>query len=639
MKIHKLTDQSGYAITTVLFMIIIMSLVAYAALLQANNGLNLSYKQSYTQMARMASKAAIDYAQEQFNRSPCGIYTGTDEQDLVSNDRYRLTFKSEVIETSDDGLEKTIRGTGSVYLPRLSASAKYVFDIRSEVIRTYALCKTPLDFNPVVWLDASDTTTLKRSGPPSTSIASQSGLGLLDLLVPNDTVEERVSDGGQGLLSWLSGDIEMHTCDALEFTLPLLGCSNNATRYLYNGFVFENIHIPKNANIVSATMQLTGASGDPGGSVSHRLYGIYASSSNPHLSLFSSSGSNQVKSKITNAATRTNAYLDQTTNFVSAGSAVNFDVRDIVQEMVNHTNWNPGGNIGIGAQRQSGSGSRKFCKGNLLLDLTCYTRGPRLSISYATNTVLPSANNDSLIEWQDKSGNANHARFAYGTAPTRRDNQINGQTIVRFNNGTMLSSLTSALASKREMTVLAVVKTDFSSSASNGRFVSGMSSTASNDTTSTSSIIPLLRSATTNGLASIYEGASSSYRTDHTCGMTCSNTPYIYSSIFAINDENSITATLKGNGQIAETKSNLAPSGSPYTYTIDQFYIGGRRNGAGVGATGLDYLHGDYAEIIIYDKALECRQIEALEEYLRAKWAVSGLPYTTQCPTTPIPTL
>src|SRR5690606_6755006 len=156
---NKAHNQSGFALPTIMFLIVIMSFVAYAALMQSNNNLNLVYKQNYLQMARVASKAAIDYAQEEFDSSTCGTYDGTAEQDLVSTDTYRITFKADVLETSGDGYEKTIRGTGSIYLPKTSATATYVFDTRSEIVRTYALCKTPDNFSPLLWLDASDEST------------------------------------------------------------------------------------------------------------------------------------------------------------------------------------------------------------------------------------------------------------------------------------------------------------------------------------------------------------------------------------------------------------------------------------------------------------------------------------------------
>ncbi len=632
----KKSSESGYVMTTVIFMIVILSIVAYAALLQANNGLNLAYKQSYIQMARVASKAAVDYAQEQFNNAACGAYGGTPETDLISNDRYRLTFKSEVTETSTDGLSKTIKGTGSIYLPRLSSTARYVFDVRSEIIRTYALCKTPADYSPIQWLDASDTTKLLQLPTGSTN-TSQAGLGVLDILLPNDTVEEKVSDGSQGLLSWLSDDIEAHTCDSLEY---ILACSGSqAAKDLYNGYVFSTT-IPKGYTINSASLQVSGATpSGSGGSVTSRFYGLYNTAVDPHLPYFTSTGVSQVKNRITNVNSHTSAYVDLTTNNIPPGNPVALDVKDIVQEMVNNANWS-NGTLGFGSLRTAGSGSRKICKGNLIGSSNCYGKGPRLTVTYTASAPVPSVNNGSVFEWDPVTGWGVPATFAYGTQPTRVDNQINGKSVVRFTNGTLLSTLTSALSGRREITVMAVVKPNFTTSSTDGRFISGMSAAATNDTTAGSSIIPLLRYGSGNGFSSLYSGSAAANRTDYLCSGACASTPYIFAGVFTIDGaSNTITSTLKGNGAPAASKTGISPSGSPYTFSIDQLYIGGRRNGTGGSATGANYLNGDYAEIVVYDKALECRQIEALEEYFRAKWAISASAYTTTCPTDTIPTL
>jgi len=47
-------------------------------------------------------------------------------------------------------------------------------------------------------------------------------------------------------------------------------------------------------------------------------------------------------------------------------------------------------------------------------------------------------NTGSLFEWDDLSGNGNNAKSIFGNAPTRQDNQINGKTVLRFNNGALV---------------------------------------------------------------------------------------------------------------------------------------------------------------------------------------------------------
>jgi hypothetical protein len=633
MKFLRLNSQGeGYVMPTVIMLMVIMSVVAYAALLQSNNGLNLAYKQTYIQMARVASKAAVDYAQEQFDNGLCGNYTGTAEQDLVANNRYRVTFKAEVVSTSADGYEKTIKGTGSVYLPKLASTAQYVFDIRSEIVRTYALCKTPDNFGPTVWLDASDLNTLHTLGTNTTTVSPTTTYGAAGDST-RDTLEERVDNGTQTLAAWQSNDFEMHTCDNTEFSSTI--CNSNSTKYLYDGLIYSNVNVPQGATVTSASITMACATpAGQSGSLTHRIYGLYKTASNPHPDLFAQSGISQIGSRVTTAGLHTTASVSPTSNNCPPGNNTVFNVTSVVQEIVNNANWNPtspanGGRMGFSFQRTSGSGTRHILKtGNLL------------NVTYSTETVNPAAAGGSVGQWDDLSGNANHARIAYGTAPTRQDNQINGKTVVRFNNGTLLSSLTAALTGKRELTVLAVVKPTFGTSASNGRMISGMSSTGTNDTTAGNSLIPLYRYGSASGFSNQYTGSSNTYRTDYTCNPTCASTPYMFASHFVVDTAtDEVTSTLKGNGVVGNTKTGLDPSGSPYTFGLDQFYYGGRRTGSMAGGSGTDYLNGDYAEIVIYDKALECRQIEALEDYFRNKWNISASQWATTCPEDVIPTL
>lgn len=634
MRWLKLSDKSesqkGFILPTIIGLMTIMTIVTYAALLQANNALNLAYKQAYIQMARVASKAAVDFAKEQFDQTTCGNYTGTAEQDLVTNDRYRITFKAEVLNTSADGYEKTIKGTGSVYLPKLSNTAKYVFDIRSEIVRTYAVCKTPDNFGPTVWLDASDTSTLLTTSTSTTTFTGATTFGSSGSAT-RDSVEERADDGTQTANSWQSNDLEMHNCDSTEFSSTV--CNSSSTRTLLEGLDFQNVNVPKNATISSASIQMVGGTpAGTSGNMTHRIYGIYNTSSDPHLPLFTSSGSNQVRTRLNTANLHTTAYTDVSENNFPPGNTVTYDVTSVVQEMVNNANWNPSnGKMGFGIQRQSAnsSASRRASKDGL-----------QLVVNYTTNSIGPTANNGPVKQWNDKSGNGNHAQFVYGNTPTRVDNQINNKTIVRFNNGALLSTLTSALNSKREMTVFLVAKSNFSTSGTDGRFVTGMNTSATNDTPGNTGIIPLFRNGTASGFSSQYSGSNVNYRTNYTCSSTCANTAYQFASIFTIDGTNTanITANLKGNGAPVAQKTGINP-GSNYSYSINQFYYGGRRNGSVAGGAGADYMNGDYAEIIIYDKALECQQIEAIEEYLRSKWAVTGSAYTSTCPAPNVPVL
>lgn len=621
-------SEHGFAMPVIILLIALMAITAYSVLAQSSNSLGLSYRQSYVQMARVASKAAIDYAQEQFDNSSCGNYTGTAEQNMVSNGHYRVIFKVDVLSTSADGLTKTIQGTGSVYLPKNSVSARYVFSINSEIVNTFATCKTPDNYGPLVWLDASDTNSLKKIGSSTTTLIPVTSFGNAGNST-RDTLEERSDNGTQTLNAWQSNDLEMHTCDSSEFSNSI--CTTNSSKYMNIGMVYSGVNVPKSSTITNATVTLacTTPSGTSG-SVTHRIYGIYKSAANPHPDLFTQAGSNQLRTPLATASLHTSTFDDVSENNCPSGNHTTYDVTDIVQEIVNNSNWDPtlaanGGRIGFAIQRTAGSGSR-----HLLKD------GNQLSISYSTATVLPTVNGDGVGVWIDKSGNGNDATFTYGNTPTRQDSQINAKSIVRFNNGAFLSSLNAALSGKREMTAFAVVKPNYSTSSSDGRVISGTTTTATNDTTSAKSIIPLLRNASGSGISSQYTGIASTYRTNYACA-SCSNVANIFASRYAVSSATGVDSFLYANGALATENDAYKPAGSFYSYGIDQLYFGGTRTGAMPGS-GTSYFNGDYAELIVYDHALSCHETVSIENYLRAKWNITASAYADTC-SDDVPTL
>ena len=363
--------ESGFIMPTVIILIVVISSVAYATLVQANNSLNLSYKQAYLQMARAASKSAIDYAQEQFDRANCGVYNGTAETDLTgsSNTHYRLTMQAAVQSTSSDGFEKNIIGTGRIYLPKSSAQALYVFDIRSEIVRTYAVCKTPDNFAPLVWLDASNTNSLRKIGTSTTTISPTTSYGNASDST-RDTLEERADNGSQTLASWQSSDFEMNTCDASEFTTSI--CNSNATKYLNDGMIFSNVSVPKSATVTSATITLACTTpAGTSGALNETIYGFYKSVSDLHPDLFSQSGANQLKTPLTTSSLHTAASAAVSSNNCPPGNNTVWNVTPVVQEIVNNANWDPatgGGRMGFIFSRASGAGSRHLLK-NAISDL------------------------------------------------------------------------------------------------------------------------------------------------------------------------------------------------------------------------------------------------------------------------------
>ncbi len=631
--------QAGFAMPVVIFMIVIMSTVAYAALMQTNNLLNLSYKQAYIQMSRVAAKASINYAKEQFDndanygavKTDCNANSvtsdsvdtaGTCETTLISNSRYRLTYRVEVTGTSADGLEKSIKGTGSVYIPELSTTAKYVFDIRTEVVRTYATQKQPSDFgNLVLWLDANKPNSLIKNISSTTNVSSVTTFGTV-AATTRDTIEELETNGTQTATSWQSTDLEMSYCDSTEFTSPSNTCTSSSTRKQYIGMIFPAITVPKDSTIVSANLVVRDI-GNVNGSVTHRWYGLYDAVGDPSMTPFTSTGTNQVKNRITNTSLRTGAYVDNTSNNPPNNSTRTIDVRTIVQEIVNNSGWTSGSNLTLAAQHSSGNGVRKIAK-----------NGISLTIVYSTSGTAQSGNGDTVNKWLDARGNGVEAISTHGNPPTKIDNQLNGKPIVRFNAGDMLASLATAQTGD-EYTVIGVLQQNWGST-SNARFVTTTSASQSGDTTSGGGFQALKRNASTTGFATSFNGASNSTTFVCTTGYDCgASNPIVVSAYYKKGTGTAYTAYFRANGN-QRASSTFSSSAS---FSFDQIWIGGSRiSGSGTG-TGGNYLSGDFAEIAVYSDRLECSQLSGIEDYLRVKWGIAGSQWTNDCPADNVPVL
>jgi hypothetical protein len=398
--------------------------------------------------------------------------------------------------------------------------------------------------------------------------------------------------------------------------------------------IYSNVDVPQDADISSATVTLscTTPSGTSG-QLDETVYGFYKTSTNLHPDLFTSSGSNQLKTPLATSSLHTSASASVSSNNCPPGNNTVWDVTNVVQEIVDNNNWDPatgGGRMGFVFSRASGKGSRHLLKNS-----------NALAISYSATTLVQAQHTDPVGQWDDQSGNGNNAVFVFGSQPTLQDNQINSMPIVRFSNGALVSTLNTALSGEREFTAFAVIKPNFATSGSDGRVISGMSTGSTSDTTSGTSLIPLRRQSNATGFSALYDGNVAN-NAIMGCNPSCSSTPYLAVSRFMVDDTNdTITADLRGNGgsQTGQT-TNISPGTPPpaYTFGIDQIYFGGRRTGAMPGS-GTDYFNGDYAELVVYDGALSCREIEDLEEYFRAKWNIAGSQWDSVCPAQEVPTL
>lgn len=150
------STQNGFILPSVVILMSVMGVIGLSTALNAQATFNNAVRSSYNQIARTASRAALDYAKEAYDLD--SNYNGTGETEIYGNGSYRVTFEIEVLETQYE--YKRIQATGRLYIPEISASTEFTRNIVAGIIRESAGSGSPLDYDPLVWYDASDPATL-----------------------------------------------------------------------------------------------------------------------------------------------------------------------------------------------------------------------------------------------------------------------------------------------------------------------------------------------------------------------------------------------------------------------------------------------------------------------------------------------
>ena len=569
--------QSGFAMPMVLTFIVLLGIIGTAIVQSSVQTNGSAVLHSQVQIAHIASKAAIDYAEEQYELN--AAYTGTAEQDMFANDFYRATI--EVVILYDQGAtSKRVQGIGRVYIPETSSTAKVVRDIKSTIIRNNEVIITagqvdPATYNPLLWLDANEPNSLY------TSIATANSQTVTALTGSNnDIVEERGSDAtsGGGTLLFSDSDLEM----AYD------GTSRGNQKI---GLRFRSVDTPKSAVVQNAYIQFTSDETKSAGVVQFTVQGVALDNTSSWSGTYA----------VTNAPKTTASTAWSPSNWStipSSGAAERVDVTSIVQELVNRPGWAVDNAMSFSVTRITGSGIRTAESG---------TQGgtPQLFIQWQSGTTSPATTDNAVVNhWYDKSGNNNNATLAFGTAPILKTNQQNGLNAIRFSaNGAMLSAISSLSDNQLMAFMVMAPKTGSSSDA---RFLSIMRTSQSNDNNTTSGLIPFMKSGATNTLRQYY---------NNTQGRTITNAIDNNWGIFASHMSSTNQERLLKNS----TPDNAGSSYSTLSYTIDQIYIGGRRSTA----AGANYADMDVAEIIVYDRAFSCFEMQGIENYLEAKYNIS----------------
>jgi hypothetical protein len=577
----RILKQSGFMMPSIIILMGVLSLVGFSTMSAVSTSQLAVLKQTYFQIAHVASKAAFDLAKEEYEADP--DYSGTLEQDLVVTARYRTTIEVEVLSTS--GNIKNIQATGRVYIPDESTTASFVRDIKGGIIRDGITVGNPADYNPLVWLDAGDSSTLlsSSSGANQQFVAAVSGSSAASV------VEQRGSDASNnpGQLSFGSSDLEM-----------AWGGSNTGTQVI--GLRFTSIDIPQGATVTGAYIQFQTDETKQAGDIEFEIEGVLSTNAPGWSGNYA----------VSNAA-KTNSSVDWAPVDWNVVGAKGSNERTpslvpIVQEIADQGGWNAdnsmafsitpdpiyeGSGQGIRTAESSGSGA------------------PTLFIEWDTGS-LEAPSGGGVGEWQDISGNGNHARTAsaYGaSAPTRVDSQLNGDPIVRFrdeNNSLLLSSFSNT--SGTAMTAVMVAR-PYTSSPDLSRFVSALNTSSSSDTSTQNGAALLYKSNTTgtNSMRTYYNGGGAEYVAG------------------AVDDQFAIYSTRLSSSYVERLRKNgidnYTNTHSSVNYTINQFFFGGTRSGG----TLSNLADIDVAEVIVYPTDLQCSEMYEVELYLSSKWGVS----------------
>lgn len=559
----------------------VLSLVGFSTMAAVSTSQLAAIKQTYLQIAHIGSKAAFDLAKEEYEADP--DYNGTPEQDLIVTDRYRTTIQVEVLSTS--GNTKSIRATGRVYIPQTSSTASFVRDIKGGIVRDGITIGSPSDYNPILWLDASEDNSLLKStaGSNTQTISPTYGSGSANI------VEQRGSDASSsaGSLDFSGDDLEMSWDGSTRGTQVV-------------GLRFPGVNIPQGATITTAYIQFRTDETKQAGTISFDIEGVDVDNASTW------SGNSAVSN-----ATKTSAKVDWTPvdwNVVGAQGANERtnSLVSIVQEIVSRPGWNNGNAMAFSVKADSlytgsGHGIRTAEKGS---------NGSQPVLHLAWDTAsLEAGNSENVVQWLDRSGNNRHANQASsigGAAPTRIDGQLNGLPIVRFRDETdslLLSSFGNL--SGDGLTALMVIR-PLTSTPDGGRFLSAMRSSQSEDTNTSNGSALFYKSNTTgsNSMRNYYNNAGAEY----VSGAVDDNW-----AIYSMRLSDDYVERLRKNGL-----DNYNETHTSVNYSIGQIYIGGRRSNTSLA----NLSDADIAEVIVYDSSLQCSEIYPIELYLADKWDI-----------------
>ena len=577
-RLIRLDDESGILMPFVVGFLIILTTIGATLAQTSTQTFNNSLNFSYNQIAHVASKAAIDYGEEAYELN--AAYSGTPEQDLHNTDRYRSTIEVEVLYNQGSSA-KRIRAIGRVYVfePN-NGTADFTREIQASIIRNGAVAGNPADYEPILWLDAGAASSLFSSS--SSSPGSEVVDGLFGSSY-DDITEERGTDAGSspGSLGFNSSDLE-------------LAYGGSSTGHQTIGLRFRNVNVAQGEAIDSAYIQFTTDETKQSGSVELLVEAVDSDNPSPWSGTYGVSNSAKIAQTVTwNPPDWNNVGL--------SGADERVDITPLVQALVNRSGWSDGNAMAFSISYVSGGGIRTAEAGS------SSNPAPQLQINWSgggSGSGEAVNDGDPVGQWLDISGESNDAIRAYGVDGVLKKAQINGHDAVRFSNNTALRSALSPTVSGDGITAFVVMKPAAATAAS-GRFLTAQNTARTNDYGTADSAILFLRYGTGSTLAHYY---------DDTYGPTLTGAVDDTWSVYSSRITDLYSERLLENG--ADNLSNLITN---VDYDLNEIFIGGARSGS----TGTNFSQMDLAELIVYDDALVCSEMQQVENYLGLKYNIT----------------
>lgn len=605
------------SIITISAVLLIMSL-AITQFIIANQ--QVLVQGMFKQITQTAAKSGVDYAQEQFTST--GTYTGTSEQTITSNSRYKATFAVTVLSTSADGFTKKIESTGRVYRPATSSTVLLSSTIRSS-ISVNSPSVTPDRFSPIAWYDASNNPTVHQLGTQTNNWTDYN-------TNTSSYLNERITDGAQNAASWSN-------------TALTLGYNANLNAATYTGMLFSLTPIPKTATITSAYIQFKAAGITSPGSDTVKVEAL-AYAGVPSSGNFSPPpASNQL---VNQPVLAPNVSWNVPAWSVAGQSGVpqrSPDISALVQATLGQAQYNPAANkIGFRFQRTSGNGTRSADRSVASLVITYTTAG----------SPTQANNNDKVSIWDDISGNGRNLLATAGNEPTYLTNQQNSLGMVRFPydrnvGGTGKSMQTSAfsLLNPASSGTVLVVAQGTSKSGDNASFwrMDGVIPPELNCV----GITPCLQRVYELGRSGSSGDSIFYIQRASLLGAYTGQSTTLSNSFFG----SGIPSVLAGGVAFTPGSCNPSLDLAALDFAFNSNYSsscpGAQSNPksfqnlltlyAGTGRAGA-VLDGTIGEMIVYDKQLSCQQVQSLQAYLRSKWFVdTGTTNILACPPPQIP--